>query len=144
MARRADLTPEALRLIRTTAADIHKSSKVGLDRAMEWVQGEGVDAILAGREPTPLRESAAAPTTGRRENTPTAFDQLRDAVDRLRTEAQADPAADPAYVEVLEDFEVLSYALRRLGPRSYQRAVIELASRYLRERGTDDTAYQAG
>lgn len=111
---------------------------------MEWVQGEGVDAILAGREPTPLREPTAAPTTGRRENRPNAYDQLRDAVDRLRTEAQADPDVDPGHVDAIEDLGALVYALRRLGYAGFRRAAIDVADSYRPKPEADDPAHQVG
>lgn len=51
VAERAELSTETLRQIRKGTNELRPLTRGGIDRAMGWARGRGVDAILAGGEP---------------------------------------------------------------------------------------------
>ena len=86
--------------------DIRSATKTGIDHALKWEPGDGVDAILAGREPTPARgDERPAPTLNtvrdlggpqrRREATPD------DVLTTLQVTRERYPDDDPLFWKTL-------------------------------------------
>lgn len=88
VAKRSGLSREALRLARTRQTKLNQATKDGIDRALEWVPGKGVDAILAGRTPLKLddvpRQSRVETDADRPTSLGALLDELDDPVQVLR------------------------------------------------------------
>lgn len=53
VAERGDISLRALSSARAGSGDIRPLTRRGIDKGLQWVEGRGVDAILAGHDPQP-------------------------------------------------------------------------------------------
>jgi hypothetical protein len=146
VARRAGLTPEALRLIRTKSTDLQRSTKDGIERALLWTSGS-VDAVLADGEPTLRADAQDGPSEASLRAVPVvdefkeAMNQYREALLRLRRVATSDPRVPVEVRNIVEDWELMLTALEYGGVMAVRQA---LADSYQRRLGSDVSPDQVG
>lgn len=147
VARRAGLTPEALRLIRTKSTDLQRSTKDGIERALLWEPGS-VDAVLAGGDPT-TQPRAEATQSGPSPHTVAAATELTfeealevygKALQQLRRAATIDREVSPETLAIVEDWDTMFTGLRYGGVTAVYRMLAERYQQLLAEPKSSDQA----